>query len=401
MILFLKHIITLDCLLTIVELSEKNILLRIKLNKFMKKIIPCILLSLFAQVTHSHNNTYNLLIGTYTNSGNSEGIYSYALDISKGEFRQNKVTKNIINPSYLTISENKRCVYAVSETDTRSAALSFSFDRRKGTLVKLNSSDTEGESPCYILATDKYVFTANYGGGSISVFGRNKDGSLTKVKQLIRHAGKSIHPTRQDSPHVHQIIISPDKKFVLANDLGTDQLTAYSYNPTSEKKILTIKDTLTVKLGSGPRHAVFSKDGKKIYVVQELDGTVTVVDFKKGNLSILQETTVVCDENSMISAADIHLSPNGKFLYVTNRGDHNNITCFSIDKNGKLALIQQISTRGNSPRNFALTPDGNYLLVAHQKSNDIMIFSINNTTGMLTYTGKSFKVESPVCLVFY
>jgi 6-phosphogluconolactonase len=349
----------------------------------------------------AQSGKYRLMIGTYTNTGKSQGIYSYDIDMNTAVFTQKSVVKGVSNPSYLAMTPDYKFVYSVNESPDGSAANAFSFDQKSGILTLINRSLTKSSGPCYISVTDKHVFTANYGGGSISVFGRKADGSLTDVLQVIKHVGKSINTERQNEPHVHQVIVSRDNKYVLANDLGTDKVTVYQYNPNSKTDILTSLDTLTVKLGSGPRHAVFSKDGTKLYLVQEIDGTVSELEFAKGKLSLIQETTVDRKPGTVNRAADIHLSPDEKFLYVTNRGTANDITCFSVGKDGKLEFKQQVATGGEGPRNFAITPEGKYMFVAHQFTDNVTIFSRDSKTGFLTNSGKQIKVGAPVCLVFY
>jgi len=349
----------------------------------------------------AQKNNYRLLIGTYTNTGKSQGIYSYEIDMQKGVFTQKSVTTGVTNPSYLAITPDKKFVYSVCENTKGSAANAFNFNEKTAGLTFINSSLTKSNGPCYISATKKHVFTANYGGGSISVFGRNQDGSLTDVLQLIQHVGKSINSERQNEPHVHQVIVSPDEKYILVNDLGTDKVTVYKYNPTSKTDILVAYDTLTAKLGSGPRHSTFNKAGDKLYLLHEIDGTVSVIEMKDGKLSLIQETTVVMNDKVVIRAADIHFSPDEKFLYATNRGTGNDITCFSVSKDGKLTFKQQLPTGGDGPRNFAISPDGQYVFVGHQQTDNIVIFKRDIKTGLLTNTGKQIAVGSPVCLLFY
>lgn len=344
---------------------------------------------------------YNLLIGTYTNTGKSKGIYTYNINMESGVFAEKSVAVGVSNPSFLAISPDRKHVYAVSESNEASAAKSFEFDENEGTLTMLNSSLTKGSGPCYILATDNHVFTANYGGGSVSVFGRKPDGSLTDVQQVLQHTGKSIDPKRQNEPHAHQVMITPDSSHIIANDLGTDKMMVYSYNPDNAENALEPVDSLAMKPGSGPRHATFSKDGRLLYVLHELDGTVSVVEMKGGRLRLLQETSLVRKKNITTGAADIHLSPDGHFLYATNRGTANDITCFAVGNDGKLTFRQQVPTEGDGPRNFAITPDGNYLFVGHQKTDNIVIFKRDIKTGRLTNTGQQIKVGSPVCLLFY
>ena len=183
--------------------------------------------------------------------------------------------------------------------------------------------------------------------------------------------------------------------------MGTYKIYIYKYNQNSKNKILEIKDSVAVKAGSGPRHLTFSNDGKFVYLLQELNGGLTVFSYKKGTLKMIQETSVVVpDFKGQIGVADIHVSPNGKFLYATNRGSANTISCFEIQNNGQLELVETVSTDGIGPRNFVIDPTGNYLLVAHQYSNSIIIFSINSSTGKLSNSGKRIELCAPVCLVF-
>ncbi len=367
----------------------------------MKRTINLLLLIAFLQTLSVQGQNYHLLIGTYTAPGKSQGIYSYDINMKNAVFNQKSVTNGVANPSFLAVTPDKKFVYSVSESGDGSSANAFQFDDKTGKLTFLNTCLTKGADPCYIATTPKHVFTANYTGGSISVFGRKADGSLTEALQVIQHTGKSVNAERQGEPHVHQVIVSPDQKYVVVNDLGTDKVTVYTYNPMANTDILVPFDTLTVKLGSGPRHVTFSKDGKKLYLVHEIDGTVSVLGMKNGKLKLIQETTLVRKTGIVTGAAEILLSPDGNFLYATNRGTANDITCFSVAKDGKLTFKQQVSTGGDVPRNFAITPDGQYVFVGHQKTDNIVIFKRNILTGKLTDTGKRIQVGAPVCLIFY
>lgn len=365
----------------------------------MKRILLFLLMIVFAQAFQAQN--YHFLVGTYTNTGLSKGIYTYELNGKTGVVTQMSLTTGVSNPSYLYVTPDRKFVYSVDESAEGSAANAFSFDAGTGKLTFINRSFTQGKGPCFISATQKHVFTANYGGGSLSVFARKADGSLSELKQKIQHNGSSIDSSRQAEPHVHQVLVTNDSKFVIANDLGTDKVTVYKYYPLAVHEILIPWDTLAVKKGSGPRHIAFSRNGKLAYLVQELDGTVSVLSLTNGKLDLLQETTLICETNQKAWAADVHLSPDGKFLYATNRAPANNITCFNVLKDGRLENYFSISTRGDGPRNFALSPDGKFLLVAHQFSNNIVIFKRDKKTGYLTDTGERIEVGAPVCLVFY
>lgn len=351
--------------------------------------------------TLSANNVYKFIVGTYTNQTLSKGIYTIELNVDKKNINTQLSADNVLDPSYLALSADGKYVYSISERGLNSSISAFRFDKTKGKMSFINRVQSKGADPCYVAVSDSHVITANYSGGNVSVFGRYPDGSLSEVLQLVQHFGKSIHPQRQTKPYVHQTIFSPDHQFILVNDLGTDFITSYRYNKASKDNVLTEFDSLKVKAGSGPRHLVFSKNGKYLYVIHELDGTLSVVGFTKGKLTLIDETSVVRKENVQSGAADIHISADGKFLYATNRGSANDISCFKIQSNGKLEFVQQISVSGIGPRNFAITKDGLYVLVANQKSNQIVLFKRNKTTGILSETDLKINLQAPVCLVEY
>ncbi len=361
-------------------------------------LLPILFCSLH---TKAQSNDYNLIIGTYTNTGKSEGIYVYDFDTKTAAFRAKSITKNVINPSFLTVTKDNNFVYAVNEDGANSGVSAFSFDAEKGSMEPLNSLPTKGEDPCFVIADRNNVITANYSGGSISVFGRDNSGALVGPKQIIQHTGGSINKDRQQGPHVHQVRFSPDGKYVISNDLGTDKIYVYKYQPEDASNVLVEHDSLAVKAGSGPRHITFSKDGKFAYMLTEMGGSLNVYSYNDGKLSLLQESNIFGkDFKGETGAADVHLTPDGKFLYATNRGTANSITRFAVQPNGKLTKRTEVPTLGKGPRNFAIDPTGNYLLVGHQYTNDVVIFKINKETGALTDTGKRIEVGAPVCLVF-
>ena len=368
----------------------------------MKKLLSLLSGLLLSLSMQAQTANYNLLIGTYTNTGKSEGIYTYQFNSTTGVAELKSVTKDIINPSYLAVSPDNKDVYAVSESGKSSAVSAFGFDAATGKLKLLNKQSSEGADPCYV-TTDKHnVIIGNYSGGSLAVYGRKKDGSLTEAKQVIQHTGKSIDPEkRQESAHVHQVILSPDKKYLISNDLGEDHIYIYNYFPLAKTQVLTIKNVIKVPAGSGPRHLTFSPNGKFAYLAHEFTGKITAYTYADGTLTPIQEVgTVASDFKGRIDAADIHVSQDGKFLYQSNRGDVNEISVFSILPTGRLAVASKTSTLGAGPRNFAIDPSGKFLLVANQRTDDVIIFNRNDVTGALTDSGNRIKVGSPVCLVF-
>ena len=360
-------------------------------------LLPLILL---AMQSCAQKTELNLIVGTYTKPGESEGIYVYKFNTGTAEFEQKGLAKGVENPSYLTVSADKKIVYSVNETSKTSSVSAFAFDGVKGELKFLNKQPS-GQDPCYVISDDQHVISANYSGGNVSVFGIQPDGSLSSLKQTVQHSGKSVNKDRQNSPHVHMVQFTPDHRFLVVNDLGTDKVYIYKYNANESADVLTPHDSVRVEAGSGPRHIVFSGDGKYAYLIDEMFAKITVFRYNDGSLKQLQETKITPDgfsgENG---AADIHISPDGKFLYASNRGSENKITIFSIEKGGLLSKKGMVSTGGKGPRNFVIDPTGKYLLVGHQQTNNIVIFERNTSSGMLKDIGKRINVGSPVCLVF-
>lgn len=367
----------------------------------MTKICLFIIIVMLFAKGYPQDKNLNLLIGTYTTSCESKGIYVYNFNTETADFKLKSTSERVINPSYLSVSKDENFVYSVNEYGDKSTISAFEFHPENGSLKLLNQQSSEGADPCYIINDDKNVIVATYSGGTIAVFGKNADGSIAKNKQIITHTVEKTNSVEQVKAHVHMVQFSPDKKYVLATDLGTDLLTVYNYNPDSKSAVLKFVNSFRVKSGSGPRHLTFSNDGKYVYLIQEMDGSVIVFLYNDGNFKLIQETSVIQKKfKGKTSAADIHISPDGKFLYATNRGTANDISCFKIRKNGKLKRKSNTSTLGKGPRNFAIDPSGNFLLVAHQFTNNVVVFKINKETGTLTATGKEIALSAPVCLVF-
>lgn len=345
---------------------------------------------------------FNLLVGTYTNTCESEGIYIYEFDANSGALKLKNNSQKSINPSYLSVSADNKFIYAVNENETESTISSFAFNSASGSLTLLNKKDAIGASPCYLINDDQNIIVANYLGGSITVFKKMPNGSISQVKQVIQHEGKGINETRQDKAHVHMVYFSPDKKFLLCNDLGMDKVFIYIYDPNAEEEILTLKETIDVKAGSGPRHSVFGKNGKFLYLIHELDEILTAFSYEEnGQLNFLSQTNITPENDEPAnSSAAIKISPDGDFLYTTDRGKANLISTYKILQNGYLELVEQLSTEGENPRDFAIDPLGNYLLIANQDTNTITFFKRDKTTGKLTYTSKKIEICAPACLHF-
>jgi 6-phosphogluconolactonase len=351
-------------------------------------------LSIFAQKNY-------LLIGTYT-KGKSEGIYVYDFDTSKGTANYISTMKTS-NPSFLTTVQNKY-VYAVNENDTGSIS-AYGFN--KGNLVFLNTKTSSGRHPCYISSQYRMgqttIIAGNYSSGNFILYRTDSTGALADSIQTIQHLGKSIHPTRQLSPHVHATVVSPYGSYLYVPDLGMDKVMQYRLDPFSGGLMEGKSKAAVSKAGSGPRHLCFHPYKRMAFLMEELTGTVKVYKIKVNGK--LKGRQVISSHPigyiGAIGSADIHVSPNGKFLYASNRGNANTIAIFSINqRNGKLTSIGFTPTLGTKPRNFNFSPDGNFLLVANQESDNVVIFKVDINTGLLTDTGNRITVPNPVCLVW-
>ncbi|WP_214072881.1 lactonase family protein [Mucilaginibacter sp. dw_454] len=373
----------------------------------MKKLLLVIALAAplisSAQKSKTGPKVFDLLIGTYTgNDANaSKGIYVYRFYAERGETAYlNEVETD--NPSFLTPTEDGQFVYAVNENnaDGTGGVSAFKFDKKTGVLTPINKQKTKG-SPAHISVdkAQKNVFVSNYGGGNLQVFPLNKDGSLGEANQTIQDVGKGPDLARQNEPHVHSAFLSPDEKYLVVSDLGLDKINFYRYK-ASKVPALTPADVpfIATAPGSGPRHTTFSADGKFMYNVQEMKATVTAYTYDNGKAKEIQTIDMMPGNFSGTNgAADIHISPDGRYLYATNRGTANLLVIFAVDQvTGKLSPVGSYSTEGENPRNFMIDPTGNYLLIG--TTNRINIFRIEKATGKLRELRAPIKVSKAVCL---
>lgn len=368
----------------------------------MKTIALIALLCLTSPITIAQTaDDYYLYIGTYTRK-TSEGIYVYRFNTKTGDFAPVSVAKGVSNPSFLALSTDKRFLYAVGGT-TGDSVRAFSVDKPSHGLTLLNSQASGGKGGTHLAVdkTGKWVMVGHYTGGSLSVLPTKPDGSLGSVSQFIQHEGKSIEPERQTKPYVHSINIAPNNTDVFVPDLGTDKIVTYSLNAQTGQLTPGNPPFTTVTPGSGPRHFTFHPNGKFAYVIQEMGATITGFTYKKGQLTPIQTVKTLPDDYTGRKwTADIHISPDGKFLYGSNRA-HESLVIFSIDpKTGQLTFVDHQPVNGKTPRNFAIDPRGNFVLVANQDSDNVTVFRRDKQTGKLTPTGKEIAVSMPVCLLF-
>lgn len=349
---------------------------------------------------------YNIVVGTYTKNTGSDGIYSLKVNPVEKKYTVRSTAGGVENPSFQAIRQHSNGnaadlhVYSVGEGSGAGTVHALRLSNVTGELQLVNSLPADGRGSCSVTATDNHVIIANYSSGNINVFSLFADGSLNKLVQNIQHRGGSINADRQKGPHAHQVIFDKSGNYLFTNNLGNDLLYAYHYDATNDELPLTPVDSLMLEQGGGPRHLALHSDGTTLYVLQELTGTISIVHFEHERLMLKGSTTVVTKPGQS-GAADIHLSPDGKFLYATNRIDYNDITAFEIETPSTLKLIAQYGTQGIAPRNFMITRDGNYLLVGNQRSNEIVVFKRNKKKGTLTDTDWRIPIPAPVCHLEY
>jgi 6-phosphogluconolactonase len=374
----------------------------------MKKFLVIISLLFPALIYAQHKNTtpstYDLLIGTYT-KGKSKGIYVYRFYAETGRMAYLNEIDGVDNPSYLTVSSNNKFVYAVNEIGKKGEVSAFTFEPKLGKLVFINKQPSEGADPCYVAVDkdQKNVFVANYSSGSLAVLPVNKDGSLGAPSQVLQDEGTGVNKERQEGPHVHTGVLSPDEKYLLYTDLGTDKINIERYH-ASHTPPLTPASPAFVKIkdGDGPRHIVFSDDKKHVYLITEMGSNVHVFDYDSGKLKEKQSITLLSDGfKGQTAGAAIHISPDGRFLYASNRLETNEISVYAIaPETGELIFVQRIPSFGKNPRDFAIAPNGNYLVVANQDSDSIYVYRIDKSNGKLTRISAAIEVGNPVCLKF-
>jgi len=346
---------------------------------------------------------FNLVVGTYT-TGSSKGIVVYRFYTQSGKLAYLSQIDGVDNPSYLAVSKNNKFIYAVNES-TKGEVSSFSFDAKTGRMEFINKQSSLGANPCYIAVdkAQKNAFVANYSSGQVTVLPINKDGSLANGIQTVRNEGQGPNKERQEGPHAHMSVLSPDEKYLFYNDLGTDKINIYRFRSGKSSPLTGANPPfVSVTPGSGPRHLEYSLDKKHVYLLTEMASNIIVFDYDNGKFKQKQAITLLPDGfTGKTGAAAIHISPDGRFLYASNRLETNEIICYAINQEtGELTFVSRQPTFGKNPRDFAIDPSGNYLVVANQGSDSMFVFKIDQTTGKLRQTGIKIDIGNPVCLKF-
>jgi len=352
---------------------------------------------------------YFVYIGTYTGP-KSQGIYVYKFSAATGKLTPLGLAGESDRPSFLAIHPNHRYLYAVNEINNyegqkSGSVSSFSIDQKTGKLTLLNIVPSGDPTPAHLIVdhTGKYVLMANYGIGSVAAFPILADGSLGKATSFLPLTGHSINPKRQQGPHAHSIYVSPDNRFAISPDLGTDQVNIFRLDATKGTLTPNQPPFAAVPAGSGPRHFAFAPNGKFGYAIEEMGSSLTAFSYDpaRGVLHPLETiSTLPSDFKGSSTCAEVFVHPSGRFLYGSNRG-HDSITVFALDPvKGTPTPIEYVPTEGKAPRGFGIDPTGSYLIAANQDSDSLVVFRIDAKTGRLTPTGQKEDIYHPVCVMF-
>lgn len=356
-----------------------------------------------------------LYIGTYTAQSRlgrrSEGIYRFRFDPTTGALAPAGVTADIANPTWLTLHPNGRVLYAASEVREHGqrsggAAVAYARDAQTGELTRLNDSLTMGAGPCHLNVHPggRLLFAANYVSGSLAVIPLREDGSVEPASQVIQHAGApGPVADRQEGPHAHCVALDPTGRYLLAADLGLDQVLVYRIDLAGQRLAPADPPAVNLRPGAGPRHLAFHPNGRWLYVTGELDSTLTVFswDAGQGRLEHVQVIGTLPDGWTGINyPAEVTVAATGRFVYMSNRG-HDSIAVFAADPaTGKLTPAGHAPTQGAFPRHFALDPTGAFLVAANQNSDNVVVFRVDGETGQLAPTGHAVIAPMPVCVRF-
>jgi len=349
-----------------------------------------------------------LWIGTYTGP-QSQGIYAFRFDDETGALSPLGLAAETPSPSFLALHPNGKVLYAVNETHdgpgNSGMVTAFGIDPATGRLTKINEQPSRGADPCHLAvdATGQYLVVANYTGGNFVVFPLTADGHLAAASSILANSGSGPNHERQDGPHAHDVVFDAANRFLVAVDLGLDQLFVYRFDRAVGGFTFSDPPSARVKPGAGPRHFAFHPDGRHAYSINELDSTVTALEWDPSNGKLTAGPSVstlpagFAGENS---TAEVEVDSRGRFLYGSNRG-HDSIAVFRINPvSGALTLIAHTLTRGKEPRHFTLDPTGRWLIAGNQNSNTLAVFRVDPTAGTLSPVGDPVSVGSPVCILF-
>ncbi|UMQ42009.1 lactonase family protein [Chryseobacterium sp. Y16C] len=368
----------------------------------MKKILT-LTITICGWLYFYSQNTY-AFFGSFNRDKDTEGIYVYELDTISGKLLKLTSYTGILNPSFLTLSPDGKYIFACTESKTKNggSVSSFEFNRENKTITFINKEKSGGENPVYLTVhkNGKWLVNGNYTEGSVSVYPISENGKIEPYVQNFQFLEGSIDPGRQERAHIHATIFSPEFDYLFLPDLGADKIRTYQFNSDSNEPLKAAKVPFTkTTLGSGPRHFAFHPNGKFAYCIEEMGGAVSAYSYENAKLNPIQRINTHSEKyKEDFESSDVHISPDGKFLYASNRGIENNIAIFSIQKNGILKTVGYQSIKGKHPRVFGLDPSGKFLVATNAGTGTVVVFKRNPENGLLKKVGRKIKIKSVSCV---
>ena len=373
----------------------------------MRSLIPILTTAMLSTAMNTTNGDEPLVFISSFAAGDNGAIQSYHVDTKAAQLKPAQKTTGVEHPFFLAVSRDKKFLYSIHAKNfggkDHEQIAAYEILGRTGHLKLLNRQSALGTAACYldVDATGKTVLVANYSSGSVASLPVRADGSLGESASFIQHVGASVDPARQKEPHAHCIVVSPDNRFVYAADLGLDQVLSYRLDAATSKLTPNQPPFAKAPPGAGPRHLTFHPNGKHVYVINELGNSVTLFDqnAETGSLTEKQTiSTVPQDFSGKSYCADLKITPNGRFLYGTNRG-HDSIAAYRLADDGRLTLIGIEPSLGKGPQNLAILPGGELLLCANMPGNNVAVFRIDSQTGTLKSAGEPVSHNSPSCIM--
>ncbi len=347
-----------------------------------------------------------LFISAFT-AGADGAIHAYRLDSESGTLKLVHRTTDVEHPFFMAVSPDQRFLYSIHAEafggKDHEQVAAYEIEGRSGQLKLLNRQSAMGSASCYLDVdkTGKTVVVANYSTGSVASLPVKKDGSLGEASTFIQHAGSSVDPARQKGPYAHSIVVSPDNRYVFAADLGLDQVLGYRLDASSSKLSANRQPFVRTPPGAGPRHMTFHPNGKHLYVINELKNSVTLFDYLAESGMLIERQTISTLPEGFADksyCADVKITPDGRFLYGTNRG-HNSIAAYRLADDGRLSLIGIVPSLGHGPQNLAISADGKLLLCANMPGNNVATFRIDPNSGQLKPVGEPTSMPMPSCIM--
>jgi 6-phosphogluconolactonase len=377
----------------------------------VKRFLTVFLLLASVAITHvawSADAGRRVWVGTYTEGTKSQGIYTTVFDEQTGALPALTVAAETPNPSFLALHPNGKFLYAVNEThdgpEHSGLVTAYAIDAATGALTELNHQLSRGADPCHLAidATGRFLVVANYSAGNFAEFPIGADGRLGPSMALLVHKGSGPNKERQEGPHAHDVVFSPDNRHLIAVDLGLDQVFVYTFDPASGDIKPVPQQSAATAAGAGPRHFAFHPGGRSAFSINELSSTITSYAWNGSTGALTRGasvSTLPANFQGTNSTAEIAIDAAGSFVYGSNRG-HDSIAVFAVTPSGALSLVEHTPTGGKTPRNFAIDPAGRWLVAANQESSTLTVFRRDATSGRLTAAGMPHDVPAPVCVLF-